>query len=81
MAAFGWKWGFFGAAIAGIIGIVLILLFLHDTPESKGLEPIELLAGEKSREELEADRAAASKAKADQREFTRQMQRAVRRSR
>ena len=77
VAAFGWKWGFFGAAIAGIIGIVLILLFLHDTPESKGLEPIELLAGEKSREELEADRAAASKAKADQREFTRQMQRAV----
>ncbi|MGM9742239.1 MAG: MFS transporter [Candidatus Cryptobacteroides sp.] len=77
VAAFGWKWGFFGAAIAGIIGLVLIFLFLHDTPESKGLEPIEILAGEKTREELEADRAAASSAKAGQREFTRQMQRAV----
>ena len=77
VAVFGWKWGFFGAAIAGIIGIALILLFLHDTPESKGLEPIEILAGEKTREELEAGKAAAVNAKADQREFTRQMQRAV----
>ncbi len=77
VAAFGWKWGFFGAAIAGIIGLVIIFLFLHDTPESKGLEPIEILAGEKTREELEADRAAAISAKAGQREFTRQMQRAV----
>ena len=77
VAVFGWKWGFLGAAIAGIIGIVLILLFVHDTPESKGLEPIEILAGEKTREELEAGKAAAVNAKADQREFTRQMQRAV----
>ena len=77
VAVFGWKWGFFGAAIAGIIGIALILLFLHDTPESKGLEPIEILAGEKTREELEAGKAAAVNAKANQREFTRQMQRAV----
>ena len=77
VAAFGWKWGFFGAAIAGIIGLVIIFLFLHDTPESKGLEPIEILAGEKTREELGADRAAAISAKAGQREFTRQMQRAV----
>lgn len=77
VAVFGWKWGFLGAAIAGIIGIVLILLFVHDTPESKGLEPIEILAGEKTREELEAEKAAAVNAKADQSEFTRQMQRAV----
>ncbi len=41
VAAFGWKWGFFGAAIAGVLGVVLILLFLHDTPESKGLAPKE----------------------------------------
>ena len=46
VASFGWKWGFFGAALAGLLGIVLILLFLHDTPESKGLPPIEVLAGE-----------------------------------
>ena len=46
VAAFGWKWGFFGAALAGALGVLLILLFLHDTPESKGLPPIEELSGE-----------------------------------
>jgi len=51
VAAFGWKWGFFGAAIAGVLGIILILLLLHDTPESKGLPPIEVLSGEKQEAE------------------------------
>ena len=46
VAAFGWKWGFFGAALAGALGVLIILFFLHDTPESKGLPPIEVLAGE-----------------------------------
>ena len=48
VAALGWKWGFFGATLAGVIGIVLILLFMHDTPESKGLPSIEVLSGEES---------------------------------
>ena len=46
VAAAGWQWGFFGAALAGVIGVVLIILFLHDTTESKGLPPIEVLSGE-----------------------------------
>ena len=46
VGAAGWKWGFFGAALAGVLGIILILLWLHDHPESKGLPPIEVLAGE-----------------------------------
>ena len=29
VAAFGWKWGFFGAALAGVLGIFLILLLLQ----------------------------------------------------
>ena len=41
VAAFGWKWGFFGAAAAGIVGVILILLWMHDTPET-GLPSIEL---------------------------------------
>lgn len=48
VATFGWKWGFFGAALAGALGIALILFFMHDTPESKGLQPIEILAGERA---------------------------------
>lgn len=47
VSAAGWQWGFFGAAIAGIVGVLLIMFWLHDTPESKGLPSIEVLAGEK----------------------------------
>ncbi|MBR5905024.1 MAG: MFS transporter [Bacteroidales bacterium] len=46
VANFGWQWGFFGATIAGVMGLVIILLMLHDTPESKGLPSVEELAGE-----------------------------------
>ena len=46
VSQFGWKWGFFGAALAGVLGILIILFMLHDTPESKGLPPIEVLSGE-----------------------------------
>ncbi len=42
----GWQAGFFGSALAGAIGVVTIILFLHDTPESKGLPRIESLAQE-----------------------------------
>lgn len=48
VAAAGWKWGFFGAALAGLLGFVLILFFFSDTPESKGLPSIEELTGEAS---------------------------------
>lgn len=54
IALAGWKWGFFGAALAGALGIVIILLFLHDNTESKGLPPIEVIAGEKTAEEYAA---------------------------
>ena len=46
VAAAGWRWGFFGAALAGALGVALILLFMRDTPESSGLPPIEVLSGE-----------------------------------
>ncbi len=47
VAVAGWEWGFFGAALAGAIGVVIILFLMHDTPESKGLPSIEVLTGEK----------------------------------
>ncbi len=55
VAAFGWRWGFFGAACAGILGVLVILLLLHDTPESKGLPGIEELSGEKAPEKKAED--------------------------
>ena len=54
VAASGWQWGFFGAAIAGAIGIVVILFLMHDTPESKGLPSIEVLTGEKVEKKVES---------------------------
>jgi len=33
----GWQFGFLGASLAGAFGVLIILLFLHDSPESKGL--------------------------------------------
>ena len=62
----GWKWGFFGAALAGALGVLLILFWLHDTPESQGLPSLEELSGEKT----EGEKKSSS-------EDTRAIQRAV----
>lgn len=43
----GWQAGFFGSAIAGIIGVLLVIFMLHDHPEACGLPSIEVLSGEK----------------------------------
>lgn len=58
VAVSGWQWGFFGAAIAGAIGIVIILFLMHDTPESKGLPSIEVLTGEKVEDKKKDDSAS-----------------------
>lgn len=42
----GWQWGFVGSSLAGVLGVVIILIFMHDTPESKGLPPVEILSNE-----------------------------------
>ena len=47
VAVAGWQSGFFGSAIAGAIGIALVLFFLHDHPGAHGLPSIEALSGEK----------------------------------
>ena len=49
VATAGWQWGFFGSTIAGVLGVIFIILFMHDTPESKGLPSISVLANEKSK--------------------------------
>ena len=40
VASFGWRWGFGFAGIAGIIGVILLFFFFHDSPESKGFAPL-----------------------------------------
>ena len=77
VSAAGWQWGFFGAGIAGLIGVTLIALWLHDTPESKGLAPVEVLAGEKTQEELDAEAAAKQAGAAEDKAEANRIQKAV----
>ena len=50
VAAAGWQWGFLAAAVAGVIGLVVSLVFISDTPESEGLPSVQELSGEPVRE-------------------------------
>ncbi len=36
----GWQWGFRAAALTGILGAIIIYIFFHDSPESKGLPAV-----------------------------------------
>ncbi len=47
VASAGWQWGFVGSAAAGVLGTILVIVWMHDTPESKGLPPIERISHEK----------------------------------
>ncbi|MCM1176457.1 MAG: MFS transporter [Bacteroidales bacterium] len=51
VSAFGWQYGFIFSSIGGLAGTVIILLFVSDTPESKGLPSIQELSGEVPRKE------------------------------
>ena len=46
VAVIGWEYGFIFSAIAGVIGSAIILIFVSDTPESKGLPSVQELSGE-----------------------------------
>lgn len=46
VGAFGWQYGFISAAVAGFVGSAVILLFVSDTPESRGLPSVQKLSGE-----------------------------------
>lgn len=43
---FGWAFGFIFSAIAGLVAAVIILVFVSDTPESRGLPSVQALSGE-----------------------------------
>ena len=46
VGALGWEWGFIFAAAAGVAGGIIVLYFVSDTPESKGLPSVQELSGE-----------------------------------
>ena len=42
----GWQYGFILASLAGLVGVVIILRFVKDTPESQGLPSIQEVTGD-----------------------------------
>ena len=46
VGALGWEYGFLVASLAGLVGSLIILLLVSDTPESKGLPSVQALSGE-----------------------------------
>ena len=51
VSAFGWQYGFVFASAGGFAGAAIILTFMSDTPESKGLPSVQELSGEQLRKE------------------------------
>lgn len=55
VSAFGWRYGFLGAGLVGLIGALIIWRFFHDTPQSKGLPAVNAPKETKGMNTLEAE--------------------------
>ena len=55
VSALGWRFGFFGAGLVGLLGTLIVWRFFHDTPQSEGLPPVNVPNVEKVKSEAEAD--------------------------
>jgi len=53
VASFGWQWGFRGAGLLGLLGFVIVAVFMRDTPQSCGLPPVDVYSGEVSEKKEE----------------------------
>lgn len=40
VSALGWRYGFLGAGLVGLFGALIVWLFFHDTPQSKGFSAV-----------------------------------------
>ena len=49
--AIGWKFGFIFSSLGGLIGALVVIFFVSDTPESKGLPSVQDLSGEEKNNE------------------------------
>lgn len=55
VSALGWRYGFLGAGLVGLIGALIIWRFFHDTPQSKGLPAVNAPAEKKEMNALETE--------------------------
>ena len=51
----GWRFGFLGAGLVGVLGALIVWRFFHDTPQSEGLPPVNMPKEEKTRSEAETE--------------------------
>lgn len=55
VSALGWRFGFLGAGLVGLLGALIVWRFFRDTPQSEGLPPVNAPKAEKERSEAEAE--------------------------
>ena len=55
---FGWRSCFYVPAVIALVGVVIVLIFLRDTPGSLGLPPVEVYKGEETPRELATETRA-----------------------
>ena len=55
VSVLGWRYGFLGAGLVGLIGALIVWRFFHDTPQSKGLPAVNAPAAKKAVDSVETD--------------------------
>ena len=55
VSALGWRYGFLGAGLVGLIGALVVWRFFHDTPQSKGLPAVNAPEKKKEMHALETE--------------------------
>ena len=55
VSALGWRYGFLGAGLVGLIGALVVWRFFHDTPQSKGLPAVNAPEKKKEMDALESE--------------------------
>ena len=55
VSALGWRYGFLGAGLVGVIGALVVWRFFHDTPQSKGLPAVNAPEKKKEMDALETE--------------------------
>ena len=55
VSALGWRYGFLGAGLVGLIGALVVWRFFHDTPQSKGLPAVNAPEKKKEVDALETE--------------------------
>lgn len=55
VSALGWRYGFLGAGLVGLIGALVAWRFFHDTPQSKGLPAVNAPEKKKEMDALETE--------------------------